>query len=481
LSCKVIKNKSCKVIQIDLSDFFIYDEFSEVIMQQSNLTQGSISKHIKRIAIPTSIGFLFNTLFNVVDTIFAGQISTDALSGLTLSFPIFFIIIAIASGFGNGLTALISVALGKKEIHDFHKLILNALLISLFFGLLFIFVLPNIITPLFELAGASGQALQYGLDYTNTIFIGAIFFLLNFVFNAILSSQGNTKPFRNYLVIGFFLNLILDPLFIFGWFGLPELGTQGVALATILVQSFGTIYMGSHVLKSELFDIKKMSIKDSSPKVMLDIFVQGIPSSLNLAAIAIGVFIINYYVLLYGGDISVASYGAALRIQQVALLPSLGLNVAIITIIGQNLGAKQFDRMAETKKTAMKMGLLLVITGGVIVFIFAPLLMSIFNSNPDVIRIGARYLRIDTIGFVTYLIINVNTSALQGIKKPLFALIIGIFRQLLPLFIFPLLGTTFNLGIDGVWYGIVVINWLATFLLYFITLAIFKKLKKTMS
>ena len=449
-------------------------------MKKSDLTVGSISSHIKRIAIPTSIGFLFNTLFNVVDTIFAGQISTDALSGLTLSFPIFFIIIAIASGFGNGLTALISVALGKKEIHDFHKLILNALLISGVFGILFIFVLPNIISPLFEFAGASGAALQFGLDYTQTIFIGAIFFLLNFVFNAILSSQGNTKPFRNYLVIGFFLNLILDPLFILGWFGLPELGTQGVALATILVQAFGSIYMGYHVLKSELFDIKKMTFKDTSPKVMKDIFVQGIPSSLNLAAIAIGVFIINYYVLLYGGDVSVASYGAALRIQQVALLPSLGLNVAIITIIGQNLGANQFDRMNETKKTALKMGLFLVITGGLVVFIFAPQLMSIFNSNPDVISIGARYLRIDTIGFMTYLIINVNTSVLQGIKKPLFALIIGIIRQLLPLIVFPLLGTTFQLGLDGVWIGIVIINWLATFVLIIVTNIIFKNIKKTM-
>ena len=449
-------------------------------MKKSDLTVGSISSHIKRIAIPTSIGFLFNTLFNVVDTIFAGQISTDALSGLTLSFPIFFIIIAIASGFGNGLTALISVALGKKEIHDFHKLILNALLISGVFGILFIFVLPNIISPLFEFAGASGAALQFGLDYTQTIFIGALFFLLNFVFNAILSSQGNTKPFRNYLVIGFFLNLILDPLFILGWFGLPELGTQGVALATILVQAFGSIYMGYHVLKSELFDIKQMTFKDTSPKVMKDIFIQGIPSSLNLAAIAIGVFIINYYVLLYGGDVSVASYGAALRIQQVALLPSLGLNVAIITIIGQNLGAKQFDRMNETKKTALKMGLFLVITGGFVVFIFAPQLMSIFNSNPDVISVGARYLRIDTIGFMTYLVINVNTSVLQGIKKPLFALIIGIIRQLLPLIVFPLLGTTFQLGLDGVWIGIVVINWLATFILIFVANYIFKTIKKTM-
>ncbi|MGB1097041.1 MAG: MATE family efflux transporter [Acholeplasmataceae bacterium] len=449
-------------------------------MKKSDLTVGSISSHIKRIAIPTSIGFLFNTFFNVVDTIFAGQISTDALSGLTLSFPIFFIIIAIASGFGNGLTALISIALGKKEIHNFHKLILNALLISGVFGLLFIFVLPNIISPLFEFAGASGVALQYGLDYTQTIFIGAIFFLLNFVFNAILSSQGNTKPFRNYLVIGFFLNLILDPLFILGWFGLPELGTQGVALATILVQAFGSFYMGYNVLKSELFNIKKMTFKDASSKVMKDIFVQGIPSSLNLAAIAIGVFIINYYVLLYGGDVSVASYGAALRIQQVALLPSLGLNVAIITMIGQNLGANQFDRMNETKKTALKMGLFLVITGGLAVFIFAPQLMSIFNSDPDVISIGSRYLRIDTIGFVTYLIINVNTSVLQGIKKPAFALLIGIIRQLLPLIVFPLLSTTFQLGLDGVWIGIVVINWLATFILIFVANYIFKNIKKTM-
>ncbi len=136
--------------------------------------------------------------------------------------------------------------------------------------------------------------------------------------------------------------------------------------------------------------------------------------------------------------------------------------------------------MNETKKTALKMGLFLVITGGLVVFVFASQLMSIFNSNPDVISVGSRYLRIDTIGFVTYLIINVNTSVLQGIKKPLFALSIGILRQLLPLIVFPLLSTTFQLGLDGVWIGIVVINWLATFILIFVANYIFKKIKKTM-
>lgn len=444
-------------------------------MKKSDMTKGPISGHIKKIAIPASIGFLFNTLFNVVDTFYAGQLSTDALSGLTLSFPIFFIIIAVASGFGNGLSALLSNALGKKDKQLFHTYIFHALIFGIVFAILFITVIPLVIEPYFNITGAVGIAKENGIAYTNMIFMGGGFFVFNFILNAILQSQGNAKPFRNYLMLGFFLNLILDPLFIFGWFGLPEFGTVGVAIATIIVQGVGTLYLAYKVITSELFEHSLLTIKQWSFKKMKDLIFQGLPASLNLATVALGIFIINYYVLEYGDQLAVAAYGSALRIQQIALLPTIGLNFAIITIVGQNFGSKQMDRVYETKNNALKYGLVIAGIGGMLVFIFAPQLIAIFNDTQRIIDVGTLYLRIDTIGFLAYVFINVHVSTLQGVKKPSYGLWIAIFRQLSPVFVFPFLAEIMGLGLSGVFIGIVVVNWTATFIILGVTTHILKK------
>lgn len=444
-------------------------------MKKSDMTTGPISGHIKKIAIPASIGFLFNTLFNVVDTFYAGQLSTDALSGLTLSFPIFFIIIAISSGFGNGLSALLANALGKKDIHLFHVYLLHAIIFGLVFGVLFLTVIPLVIEPYFNITGAKGIAKDNGIAYTHMIFMGGIFFVFNFILNAVLQAQGNAKPFRNYLVLGFFLNLILDPLFIFGWFGLPEFGTVGVAIATIIVQAIGTTYLMYKVWTSELFERQRLHLKEFSLSKMKDLIVQGLPASLNLATVALGIFIINYFVLEYGDQLAVAAYGSALRIQQIALLPTIGLNFAIIAIVGQNFGARQMDRVYETKNSALKAGLIIAGIGGILVFIFAPSLIAIFNDTPRIIEVGTLYLRIDTVGFLAYVFINIHVSTLQGVKKPTYGLWIAIFRQISPIIVFPLLAEVVGLGLSGVFIGIVVVNWTATFIILWITTRILNK------
>ncbi|HBG32587.1 MAG TPA: MATE family efflux transporter [Acholeplasmataceae bacterium] len=427
----------------------------------TNLTIGNISTHLKHIAIPASVGFLFNTLFNVVDTVYAGRLSTEALAGLTISFPIFFIIIAVTAGLGNAISALASIALGKKDHQLFHQLIKNALLIGVFLSILMTVLSPIITEPLLSLLGSEGSAKTYGINYTNTIFFGSFFFVFNALFSGILSAQGQTKPYRNFLVIGFFMNLILDPLLIFGWFGLPRLGVVGVALATIIVQMFGTVYLFIKVKKSTVFDKSVLKKAHFSYASIKDVLKQGIPSSLNMATIAIGIFIINYFVLKYGGTTGIAGYGVGVRIEQLALLPTLGLNIAVLTIVGQNYGAKQFDRIKEVLKKATFSGIIIMIIGAFIIFPLAPYLIQLFNQDAQVIKQGSRYLRIEVLAFITYVILNICVSVLQGIKKPGFAIYIGLYRQVLPFAIFYLLGTVFDMGLDGVWWGIVLINWSA--------------------
>ncbi len=430
-------------------------------MKNSNLTQGDITKHLKRIAIPASVGFLFNTLFNVVDTFYAGKLSTEALAGLTISFPIFFLIISISSGIGNGTNALSSIALGEENNEKYHKVAFNSLFISIIIGLLIAFLSPLFIEPLLRLTGASGESLSTGLEYIQIIFFGSLLFVINFIINGLLYAQGNTKPFRNFLIIGFFANLLLDPLFIFGWLFFPKMGVEGIALATIIVQLFGTIYLSYKLIKSEEFDLSKLISSKLDKTTIYEIFHQGIPSSLNNATIAIGIFIINYYVLKYGGDSSVAAYGAGTRIEQLAFIPTLGLNVAALSIIGQNYGANKFKRIHQVRKKATIYGVAIMIIGTIIIVPFAPYLIQVFNDDQAVIDAGSAFLRIEAFAFTSYIFLNISVSVLQGIKKPGFAIVIGVYRQVLPFGLFYLLGTVLSMGIYGVWWGIVIINWTA--------------------
>lgn len=447
-------------------------------MEDYDLTNGSISKLIKKIAIPSGIGFLFNTLFNVVDTFYAGKLSTDALAGLTISFPIFFIIIAVSSGLGSGTTALSAISLGEKNIKEVHKLSYNALFTGIVLSIIIIFLAPFLTTFLFNLSGSEGNSMKLGMDYTKTIFYGTGFFILNSILNGILNAQGDTKSYRNFLITGFFLNLILDPLLIYGWFNIPKLGTMGVALATIIVQMLGTIYLIYKVIKSPIInwiEFKKSSVSITTIK---NLFKQSIPASLNMATIAIGVFVINYFILYFASPSTIAGYGAAVRVEQLALLPAFGLNIAVLTIVGQNFGAKKYDRIFKVKKLAMIISIGMMVVGAIIIFPLAPLLIKLFNDDPEVIKAGATYLRIEVIAFPSYVILGTITSTLQGIKKPNFSVYIGLYRQIfLPIILFYILGTYLDLGVLGVWWGIVLINWSAVFITILYGEKQFRKLK----
>lgn len=437
-----------------------------------DLTQGDIGSHIKRIALPASTGFLFNTLFNVVDTFYAGKLSTEALAGMTISFPIFFVIIAISSGLGSGVAALNAIALGEKDEHKFHLLSYNGLVIGSLLSLFIIMVSGPLVKFLFNLSGASGQAMIEGLKYTKVIFFGALFFIVNAILNGILNAQGDTKSYRNYLIFGFLLNLILDPLFIFGWFNLPKLGTSGVALATILVQIIGSIYLTKKVLKSYVFDLKEFIKSKISKSIVVEILKQGLPASLNMATIALGVFVINYFLLLYGNTANMAGYGAAVRVEQLALLPALGLNIAVLTITGQNYGAHKIENIEKVYKMSLKIGCIIMVIGAIVIYPLAPTLIKLFNADPAVVSAGTTYLRIEVYAFLTYIFLNIAISSMQGFKKPTFAIYIGLYRQiLLPIIVFYFLGSVMNLGVIGIWWGIVFINWSSVI----ITLLYYKK------
>lgn len=424
------------------------------------LTQGSIRRHMLQMAVPMSIGLFFNTMFNVVDTFYAGKLGTESLAGMSASFSVYFILNAIASGIGTGLSALLSNAIGRRDPERIESYTVNGLALTsavsvvlTVFGLLFA---PYLLAAL----GAEGAAYAEGARYVRGIYAGSVFFGLNTCLNALLTSRGLTKPYRNFLIFGFFLNLLLDPLFIFGWFGLPRLGTLGVAIATVICQAVGTVYLAWKVRQQLGWRPTRQSLERVALPCQLEILAQGIPASLNMLTIAIGIFVINFFIYRFGSDASIAGYGAAIRIEQIALLPALGLNAATLTLVGQNYGAGRLDRVRETFHVALKLGVGIMTVGMILIYPLAPILVGAFNDNPQVVQEGTHYLRTDFLAFNGYVILNICVSFLQGLKKPQYAIWVGIYRQLaMPVLLFSFLGSTLGLGLTGVWWGIVFTVW----------------------
>jgi putative MATE family efflux protein len=431
------------------------------LSHDSDLTQKPIPTLIRAIAVPASIGFFFNTMYNVVDTYYGGQLSTDALAALSLSFPVFFMIIALGSGIATGTTALISNAIGEGDRKKASEYIGQAISFTMLLGIAMTGVGLRISPFLFKILGAGDQYLALGLSYMNVILLGAVFFLLIYTFNAILTAQGDTRTFRNYLIGGFFLNIILDPWFMYGGFGIPEMGLPGVAWATVLIQFLGALYVGFRAAVSDIFCSD--CLKELVPRkaAYIELAAQGIPASLNMMTVAIGVFVITYFISVFGKE-GVAAYGIATRIEQIALLPSFGLNIAALTIVGQNNGAKKLDRVRETVNKSILYGISIMSIGTVGVFCFAKPLMGVFTTDPIVMEIGATYLRIAAFIFQAYIILYVTVSSLQGIKKPLYAIWIGLYRQIAaPMLIFFVLVHLLDFGIVSVFWGIFGITWSA--------------------
>jgi putative MATE family efflux protein len=303
--------------------------------------------------------------------------------------------------------------------------------------------------------------LSLALEYMDAIFTGGVFFLVNYVLNAILNATGDSRSFRNYLITGFFLNLALDPWFLYGGLGIPAMGLAGVAWATVLVQAFGNCYLAFRVGKSGLLSDFDWRCLIPRRRAYLELAKQGFPSSLNMMTVAIGIFVITWFVGRFGRD-AVAAYGIATRIEQIALLPVMGMNMAVLALVAQNNGARRVERIIETIRTALKAGVTLMGAGTLAVFLGARPLMALFSRDAAVIGVGVSYLRIEAFVLIAYVILYTCVAVLQGLKRPAFALVLGLLRQiLLPVPFFYFLAVVLGWGVLGIWWGIFIVTWTA--------------------
>ena len=420
--------------------------------------------------MPISIGFFFNTMYNVVDSFFAGQISTSALAAMGISFPVFFIIIAISEGMARGSTALMANAIGEKNEGKEAVLAgqMFSLLIFLAVGLIAVGLFA--VEPLFQLLGAENDYLLPATQYITPIFMGSVFFLLSSFSNAILVANGDGKTFGKVLIVGFFLNLVLDPWFLYGGFGLPAMGIAGIAWATVSIQAASGLFLFFTAVKRGYLNLRKWGDFLPKWKIYGEILTQGIPASFNMMTVAVGFFVINYFLQFYG-KAAVAAFGIGTRIEQIALLPTIGLGAAIVAIVGQNNGAGEFRRVRECLVLSLKYGMVLILVGSVLIYVFARPLMDIFTDDPAVIELGVNFVRIMAFIEWVYVAIFICVGFLQAIKKPLYGLFEGLVRKVaLPILVLYWVVDVWHHDINWVWFGMAGVNLVMTIFTAFYTI-----------
>ncbi len=292
------------------------------------------------------------------------------------------------------------------------------------------------------------------MSYIRPIFLGATFFNLVFMFHAALAAQGDTRPFRNFLILGFLLNIVLDPWFIYGGYGVPALGIAGVGMATAMIQGIGAIYLGFTAWRSDLFRHFRPRMLVPNLPHLLSIIKQGLPPALDLSTVSVGTFVVTYFVSRFGTG-AVAAYGIASRLDQLFWLPLIGLDVATLALIAQNNGARRYDRMWQVFNTALRYGLVLMIAGGVIIFVFAHELIDIFTDDSAIISTGVTYLRISVLAAWSKPFGFISFAALRGIKRPLLPMAISMTRMIfLPAVALTVAIVWLGAGLEIIWWTI---------------------------
>ena len=399
-----------------------------------NILTDDVKILIRKLAIPASVGTLFQTLYNIVDTFFAGKISPEALSALAKSFPIYFILIASSIGITVAGTSLIGNSIGeknqKKASTYFSQLVIFSLILTLFITYIGLAYSDNV----FMLMGSSDEVKNLGLDYTNIIFYGSFLFIVVVALNSLLHAEGDTKTYRNALIIAFFLNIFLNPILIFGFWFIPAFGMKGIGIATLIAQLVSLIIIFNKVLKSKL--IKDLIINNFIPKIYYfkNIFFQSMPIIISICGYSVASAIVFKYAGL-SGEYAAAGYGAGTRIEQVVLLPILGINTAIITIIAQNFGAKNILRIKQTYITAIKYAFIIMIISSLFVYLLAEIITGLFSNDLNVIEFGKLYLQISAFVLPAYPIFFLSNGFFMALKKSENALVANIFRNV----IFPFL------------------------------------------
>ncbi|MBQ6900466.1 MAG: MATE family efflux transporter [Firmicutes bacterium] len=390
-----------------------------------------VNKLLFNMAWPAILSMTINSLYNIVDSIFVAQVSEDALTAVSIVTPVQMLIIALSVGSGVGINSLIARRLGAQRQEEADKAASTGLRIGLINYLIFLFIGIFVAGPFVAGYAEPGTYIyEAGCQYLSIVCIGSVFIHIQVVIEKILQSTGNMVGPMACSLTGAVVNIALDPVLIFGWFGLPELGVAGAAVATVIGQLAGLMVGVTILVRGEhLVNIQIKGFKIDW-KVVGDIYKVGLPS-IVMQSIA-SVMTIGYNAILVGySTTAVAVLGIYFKIQSFVFMPVFGLNQGAMPIMGYNYGARDRKRLMDTYKAAMVFAVT-VMSVGLILFQTAPNhLLGMFDASPEMLEIGVPALRIISICFLPAAFGIITGTLFQATGHGIYSLLVSIIRQLL--------------------------------------------------
>ena len=420
---------------------------------KKDLTGGSITKNMLLLSFPLVTAMFMQSMFTIVDTFFVAKLGTDAVAALSAVFPIFFIIIAITTGLSVGVSSYISRAIGAKKFEKVSEIAENGLLLSILISVAVLIAGAITLKPIISFLGVADAVGMLMDEYMMIIYIGSSAFFLGQAANAILMGEGDTKTPTKGFIIATILNIILDPILIFGFSSIPAMGVKGAAIATIIARSAGTIYVFAHLFSGKAIiklAFKKLTLAYPSMKEILKVCI---PTAATQMSVSIGFFFINKLVASFGSN-ALAGLGIASRIESIAILPVIALSISTITVIGQNMGAGRFDRAKHAFLVASSTGFIFIEIIGALLFFAGPFFISLFTKNPDVVSYGASYFKIIALFYGFFALMHIARSGFQATGKALPPLLLSAINFAVALLLAYILAFTYNHGTTGIWIGI---------------------------
>ncbi|MBR0366183.1 MAG: MATE family efflux transporter [Clostridia bacterium] len=431
-----------------------------------------VNKLLITMSLPMMASMLVQALYNVVDSIFVAKIGEDALTAVSMAFPMQMLLFASAIGTGVGLNALLSRALGQKNQELADKSAVNAMFIALIAFIISFFVGLFLSRPFYNIQHAGDVITNYGVEYLQTVMMFSFGLYGQVLFERMLISTGRTNYSMITQMIGAVTNLILDPIMIFGLLGFPALGVRGAAIATVIGQCVAAVV-------AIIFNVKinsdiNIRIKGFRPdrQVIATILSVGIPSMIMQAIGSVMTFGFNK-ILIYFSTTAVAVFGVYFKLNSIIFMPIFGLNNGMVPIIAYNFGAENRTRMLKTIKYSAIYATLLMTIGLILLETIPDKLLMLFSASDEMLAIGVPALRIICLHFVLAGTAIVLSSVFQALGYGIFSMFISLIRQLIVLLpaaiILAVIAWRTNGDVTLVWWSFVIaeIASLSTALLFF--------------
>lgn len=421
-----------------------------------DLLNGNITSNIIRLSLPMVLAMLFQTGFSVIDMIFVGMVGPHAIAAVSIVFPVMFFFISFIMGIGAGLTSFVARAFGAGDIEKAGRIASNGLVFGIVLSVLLAIFGILFSKPMFVALGAGPEILSAVLDYSRIIFIGFILIFFGAFCNSIIRGEGDTKTPMKFLVVQTVVNFILDPLFIFGFGPLPAMGVKGAALALVISRIIMISLCMRHFItgKSRVKPVVRNFRVDFS--LLKEILRVGLPSTITFMSSSIGLMLFMKLVSGYG-PLAIAAFGIGGRIENIAILPALGMSGAILTIVGQNYGAGKLERARQTVKKSMTLIVTFMLGLTTLSLLFARPINSIFTRDAQVIALGIDFLfyRSPFWAFLgVRMMIGAGFNGAGNPKVGLLTLLFGLFVMGLP----STLLLSNLMGLNAVWIGLSVAN-----------------------